>query len=57
MAKALLMSILAAALAFPISAARDPRPLRGMKRAAVSFVIFVVVWAYALVHVLPYLKD
>jgi hypothetical protein len=57
MGKALLMSILVATVAIPMSAARDPRPLRGRQRATTGFAIFVVVWAYSLIYVLPRIKG
>jgi hypothetical protein len=57
MGKGLLMSILVAALAIPIWAAHDPRPARGMRRMALKFAAFVVVWAYALVHLFPMLNK
>lgn len=51
------MSILVATVAIPMSAARDPRPLRGRQRATTGFAIFVVVWAYSLIYVLPRIKG
>ncbi len=57
MASGLLMAILAATIALPLMAARDPRPARGLRRAAILFAIFVVIWAEALLHIFPTLKK
>jgi hypothetical protein len=57
MGKGLLMSVLLATVAIPIRAARDPVPARGLRRAALQFAAFVVVWAYALIHLFPLLEK
>jgi hypothetical protein len=51
------MSILFATLAIPVRAARDPRPARGARRAALQFAAFVVAWTYALIHIFPQLEK
>lgn len=51
------MAILAATIALPLWAARDPRPARGLRRAGILFALFVVVWAQALLHLFPLLKK
>ena len=51
------MSVLFATLVIPARAARDPRPERGLRRAALQFAAFVVAWAYALIHVFPLLEK
>jgi hypothetical protein len=53
MQKALLMSLLVATIAVPAIAARDPRPLRGLKRALFWMGLFEVVYVAALVFVYP----
>ncbi len=53
----LLMSAMAAMIVIPILAARDPLPARGLRRARIGVALFVVVWAYSLLYVLPLLKD
>ncbi len=57
MANGLLMAILVATIALPLAAARDPRPARGLRRAAILFAIFVAVWAEALLHIFPTLEK
>ncbi|MFT3768669.1 MAG: hypothetical protein QM820_24750 [Minicystis sp.] len=51
------MSILVAMVAIPLLSARDPRPARGARRAAVRITVFVVVWAYAVLHLYSALKK
>ncbi len=53
MANGLLMAILAATIALPLWAARDPRPERGLRRAVILFALFVAAWAQALLHIFP----
>lgn len=53
----LLMSVMGAMIVIPILGARDPVPARGLRRARIGFAVFTVLWAYALVYVLPSLKD
>ena len=57
MANSLLMAILVATIALPLSAARDPRPARGLRRAIVLFALFVAIWAQALLHIFPTLEK
>lgn len=57
MGKALLMSILFATLAIPARAARDPSPVRAVRRTALQFAAFVVVWAYAVINIFPQLAK
>ena len=57
MANGLLMAILVATIALPLSAARDPRPTRGLRRAVILFAIFVAIWAEALLHIFPTLEK
>lgn len=57
MANGLLMAILVATIALPLSAARDPRPARGLLRAAILFALFVAAWAEALLHIFPALRK
>ena len=53
----LLMSAMVAIIVIPILAARDPAPARGLRRVRVGIAVFVVIWAYSLLYVLPMLKD
>jgi hypothetical protein len=57
MANGLLMAILVATIALPLSAARDPRPARGLRRAVILFALFVAAWAQALLHIFPSLAK
>lgn len=57
MGKGLLMSILVAMVAIPLLSARDPQPRRGARRTAVRITVFVVVWAYAVLHFYSALKK
>ena len=57
MANGLLMAILVATIALPLSAARDPRPARGLRRAVIFFALFVALWAQALLHIFPSLEK
>lgn len=56
MSKALLLAIIVAIVVIPMRAAHDPRAPAGVRRAALQFAAFVVVWAYSLLHLLPALK-
>jgi len=55
--RVLLMSVMAAMIIIPAIAARDPSPARGLRRGQIAISVFVVLWAYSLLHVLPLLKD
>ncbi len=55
--RVLLMSVMGAMIVIPMFAARDARPARGVRRACLGVAVFVVVWAYSLLAVLPLLKD
>jgi hypothetical protein len=55
MGKLVLISLLVATIVIPARAARDPNPVRGMKRAVGHTVAFVVCYTAALVFV--YLKG
>lgn len=48
MRSVLLQSMLFALMIVPIVAARDPRPLRGLKKALLWFVAFNLFYAFAL---------
>jgi hypothetical protein len=52
----LLQSLLAALLLIPIVAARDPRPRRGLKKALVWFLGFILLYALALRFLYPRLS-
>jgi hypothetical protein len=52
----LLQSLMLAILAIPIVAARDPRPLRGLKKALVWFLGFTLLYAVALRFIYPRLS-
>ena len=55
--RVLLMSVMAAMIVIPMTAARDPAPARGLRRGRIGIALFVVLWAYSLLFVLPLLKD
>lgn len=57
MSKGLLMSILFATLLIPARAASGRRPARSLRRVALQFAAFVVVWYYALLHIFPLLEK
>ena len=46
MAKLILMSVLILTVALPAKAARDPHPVRGLKKAVVWFVLFNMAYTY-----------
>jgi len=52
----LLQSLMLAILVIPIVAARDPRPLRGLKKALVWFLGFTLLYAVALRFIYPRLS-
>lgn len=56
MGKALLISIVIATFALPLSAARDPSPTRGLRRTVVGMVVVVIVYVIGIVYVLPRLS-
>jgi hypothetical protein len=47
MAKLILMSMLIAMVAIPTRAARDPDPMRGLRRALTQVLMFEVAYAFA----------
>ncbi len=49
----LLMSILIASIAFPIAAAQDPDPRRGVKKAVAGFLAFELFYLFALLLIYP----
>ena len=55
--RVLLMAAMIAMVVLPMVAARDSRPARGVRRAWVGVAVFIVLWAHALVVVLPMLKE
>jgi hypothetical protein len=55
--RVLLMSVMAAMIVLPAIAARDPSPARGLRRGRIAVAVFVVLWAYSLLVVLPLLKE
>ena len=55
--RVLLMSVMAAMIVIPALAARDSSAARGLRRSRLAVAVFVVLWAYSLLHVLPLLKD
>jgi hypothetical protein len=52
----LLQSLMLATLAIPIIAARDVRPLRGLKKALAWFVVFSLWYTLALRFLYPHLS-
>jgi hypothetical protein len=52
----LLQSLMLAILVIPIVAARDPRPLRGLKKSLVWFLGFTFLYAVALRFIYPRLS-
>jgi len=52
----LLQSLMLALLVIPILAARDARPLRGLKKALLWFVGFSLLYALALRFLYPHLS-
>jgi hypothetical protein len=56
MDKALLMSILIATVALPVRAARDPVPLRAIRRVLLWLVGFNVFYLVGILYVLPRLS-
>ncbi len=55
--RVLLMSVMGAMIIIPMVAARDPRPARGIRRAGLGVTVFIALWAYSLLVVLPMLND
>ena len=53
MRNALLQSLMFALLVVPFVAARDPRPLRGLKKAVLWFVAFNLFYMFALRFIYP----
>lgn len=53
MGKLILVSILIATIAFPMMAARDRSPIRGLRRAVLAMAAFNVVYLFAAVYLFP----
>jgi len=53
----LLLSVVVATVALPVLAARDRRPGRGVRRAALLVLAFNVAWALALAFLYPRLSP
>jgi hypothetical protein len=53
MSQAILISLLIATFAFPLSAAGHRSAVRGLRRAIIAMVITVFVYAIAIIIVLP----
>lgn len=53
MSKAILLSVLVALVLLPAWAARDPHPTRGLKRAVLLMVAFNLVYAFAVLVLVP----
>jgi hypothetical protein len=53
MQKLLLMSILAATVVFPMVAARNPRPIVGLRRALAGFALFEAFYLIAVLYLYP----
>jgi hypothetical protein len=56
MDKALLMSIMIATVVLPIRAARDPEPLRALRRVLLWLVGFNVFYLVGIIWVLPRIR-
>ena len=57
MTRLLLLSVVVATVALPVLAARDRRPGRGVRRAALLVLAFNVAWALALAFLYPRLSP
>ena len=57
MEKALLLTIAVALVMVPIWAARDPSPLRGIKKTIVGIIAFDVFYLFLVRYVLPYVSS
>jgi hypothetical protein len=53
MAKLILMSVLILTIALPARAARDPHPVRGLKKAILWFFLFNVAYTYGVLVWVP----
>jgi hypothetical protein len=53
MGKLLLISIVLATFVLPLRAARDPEPVRGLRRAVVGMAVFVFLYVLGIVYILP----
>ena len=53
MQKLILMSMLIATLWIPIVAARRPDARRGVKLVQKRFLIFCVIWTFAVLYIMP----
>ncbi len=56
MSKLLILSVLVALVALPVLAARDPRPVRGVRRAVLFVLAFNAAYALALAFIYPRLS-
>jgi hypothetical protein len=55
LSKLILLSILIATFAIPIRAARDPDVVRGLRRTVSLMALWIVIYVFAIVYVLPHL--
>ncbi|MEO5726646.1 MAG: hypothetical protein ABI134_29195 [Byssovorax sp.] len=55
--RVLLMSVMGAMIMIPMVAARDPAPARGLRRARMAVGLFVVLWSFSLLYLLPMLNN
>jgi hypothetical protein len=53
MGKVILLSVVIATVVLPMRAARDPQPVRGLRRMVLWLVLFNVLYMLALIHVMP----
>lgn len=53
MAKLILLSVLVFTIALPGKAARDPHPVRGLKKAILWVALFNVAYAYGVLVLVP----
>jgi hypothetical protein len=52
-----LLSIVLAAIALPMRAARDPNPRRGFVRGLAAYGLAVAVYVFGLLYVLPRIRS
>lgn len=57
MKKLLLLSVLYAILLLPLLAARDPHPMRGVKKAMLMMVLYNLWYAFAVLNIWTQMKD
>jgi len=53
MAKLILMSVLILTIALPAKAARDPNPVRGLKKAILWVILFNAAYTYGVIVWVP----